>query len=289
MRDGGDLDLLMSMPDLLDFVEKQDIDASPVSKTKFSGTWCGGAVHMHVARPFSLLQDLLEMARGDIISVMGQNLFLPTLDWLYTIKMSHRYQAYDPGFLKTMRDIREMRYAGAQLADYGWLMFREHELETEVDAWGFEDIQVSRSSVFAQDRGRDPYDREELLELVKIGAEAMSDFYTDDAGSVVHGAWERFDKEAKVNAVVEECYVLALERCLIRKPTCVSPDTAFLMALEAMCTDESDDDFREFAWENFHAIVKASNNDYLSKFLKAVDAGTLVKPTAKTPELETQV
>ena len=77
MRIDGDIDLIMEMPDLLDFVEMHGIDSAPVTKTKFVGKWCGTMVEMEVAWPGASAEMLLDRVTGKSIEMMGEKLFLP--------------------------------------------------------------------------------------------------------------------------------------------------------------------------------------------------------------------
>ncbi len=273
VRTDTDIDLIMTMGDLLDFVEENGVDAAPISKTKFVGKWCGALIEMEVAWPDSTAEWLLDQITGDVIDLMGQKLFLPDLDWLYTIKMSHRFLADSPHFLKTMRDIRDMRSAGAKIADEVWLEARELETYTKLRP----KLNVSKDTFFAEGRERFPYDHDQLHELVKVLHKPAYEYYKGDGKEVWSDKekWNACNEYVKQAGVLEECYVLALERCLIPHPGKVTPAVAFRMALEKVCTSITSGYFREYAWENFNSIVARSNDFYHDRFLRAVKDGTL--------------
>lgn len=72
----------------------------------------------------------------------------------------------------------------------------------------------------------------------------------------------------KVNMVLEESYVLALERCLIpifygdfNVPTFI-PDEAFKYALTRVASNLTSGAFRKFAANNFYDIYMSYNKDY---------------------------
>lgn len=271
-----DIDFIVTMGDMMDFVEEHGVEASPEHKTKFVGKWCGALVSMEIAPPGSAAEELLDQVTGNPIELMGQKIFLPELDWLYTIKLSHRYVEDPRNFQKTMQDIHDMRSAGAKIADKSWLKFRETEILASPRPKRNRD---NRSSLFSDDAGPLPFNRKDLYEIVKIGSKPAHQHLGDSVGVwCAKRQWEGCSDEIKQAAVLEECYVLALERCLISRGSGVSAWGAFGMALEAVCTTATSDHFREYAWENFGTIRPRANLEFYAKFLDARKNGTLVRP-----------
>lgn len=265
MRIDGDIDLIMEMPDLLDFVEDHGIDAAPFSKTKFVGKWCGTMVEMEVAWPGSCAEMLLDRVTGKVIKMMGQNLFLPDLNWLYTIKMSHRYLKNSPHFRKTMDDVHAMRKAGAQIADEEWLAARE----AETYSYATPKLDVSKEHFFAEGARQFPHDHDSVHWAVKtLGEKPAYLHYKADDKEVWcdKEKWDACAESTKQAGVIEECYVLAIERCLVPHPGKVTPETAFLLALEKVCTSITSGYFREYAWDNYDKIVAAAPMDYFQRF-----------------------
>lgn len=254
-REGGDIDLILEMPDLLDFVEQWGIDAAPISKTKFLGKWCSCPTEMEVAWPGSTGQSLLDRVEGEVIEWMGQLLFLPTLDWLYTIKMSHRYLKDSPHFLKTMRDIHAMRAAGAKIADEEWLAAREAETYTHKRPF----LNVSKETFFAEGSKKFPYEHDSVHWAVKTLNTKPAYLYYKSKDAEVwcdKALWKACSEHIKLAGVIEECYVLAIERCLVPFPGKVKPADAFAMALKKVCTSITSGFFREYAWENYEQVIK---------------------------------
>jgi hypothetical protein len=77
----------------------------------------------------------------------------------------------------------------------------------------------------------------------------------------------------KLYGVLEESYVLALERAVI--PLNVSADRAFEIALEKVCTSITSGWFREFAWENYDEVKKLYHESYVNKFNIALVVGKI--------------
>ncbi len=88
--------------------------------------------------------------------------------------------------------------------------------------------------------------------------------------------WDKLDYETKLWSVVEEAYVLAIERSQVPYPT-TDPRKSFLMALEKVCTSITSGWWREFAWENYYDALGKFDPNYMAKFRRGVNEG-IVKP-----------
>ncbi len=274
MRIDGDIDLIMEMPDLLDFVEIHGIDSAPVTKTKFVGKWCGTMVEMEVAWPGASAEMLLDRVTGKSIEMMGEKLFLPDLDWLYTIKMSHRYLKNSVHFRKTMKDIHAMREAGAKIADEQWLAARE----AETYFYSTPKLDVPKDDFFAEGAGQFTFDHDSVHLAVKtLNTKPAYLYYKSDDKEVWcdKTKWDACSEHIKQAGVIEECYVLAIERCLVPHQGKVTPETAFLLALEKVCTSITSGWFREYAWENYEQILKLAHMGYYARFASRVKAGAV--------------
>jgi hypothetical protein len=93
--------------------------------------------------------------------------------------------------------------------------------------------------------------------------------------------WNKFSFEKKAKCVLEEAYVIALERRIIPMlngcGTIVSSKKAFDWALMRICTNLCSGWFRQFATDNYTEIIKYYNPDYVKKFLKAESDGKITK------------
>jgi hypothetical protein len=83
----------------------------------------------------------------------------------------------------------------------------------------------------------------------------------------------------QIRCVLEEAYVIALERAIVPMLYLgggfTDADRAIKWALMRICTNLTSGWFREFALENYPTIYRTYNADYVSQFLQAVDAGTI--------------
>ena len=93
--------------------------------------------------------------------------------------------------------------------------------------------------------------------------------------------WEKFTFEEKCKCVLEEVYVIALERKMIPmmfgKAEYISAEEAMKWSLMRVCTTLCSGWFREFATNNYFRILEYSNPKYVELFLKKYDDGIINK------------
>lgn len=93
--------------------------------------------------------------------------------------------------------------------------------------------------------------------------------------------WEKFTFEEKCKCVLEEAYVIALERkilpMLFGKGLYFSSKEALEWSLMRICTTLCSGWFRQFATDNFFRIKEYIDNSYVEKFLAAYQNGRINK------------
>jgi hypothetical protein len=93
--------------------------------------------------------------------------------------------------------------------------------------------------------------------------------------------WNQFTFEKKAKCVLEEAYVIALERKIIPMLNgcgeIISSKKAFDWAIMRICTTLCSGWFRKFATDNYIEIIKYYNPDYVKKFLKSESDGLIKK------------
>lgn len=209
---------------------------------------------------------------------LGWGCTIVDLDVLYTLKMSHRYKKNSPHFLKTMRDIQLMRKYGAQIPEFlkEWLVKREKETYN----YPHPNLNQSKGSFFDPNQGINyVYDHDSIHEAMKHLDKPAYAFFKEDTKEVKCSQSKFNDCSFGVQlcSVLEESYVLALERSQIPFKGQIEPKKSFLIALEKVCTSISSGWWREFAWENYDRVLKIYNDRYVEKFWNAVEKGE-VKP-----------
>jgi len=85
--------------------------------------------------------------------------------------------------------------------------------------------------------------------------------------------FDRLPFENKVQSVLEEAYVIASERYLLKDD--ISPRDAFIKALRRICTTLCSGFFRSFAIDNYFDIVSGYDQGFTSKVINAYNKGEL--------------
>jgi hypothetical protein len=96
--------------------------------------------------------------------------------------------------------------------------------------------------------------------------------------------WRIFPYEHKCQCVLEEAYVIALERKILPMifggGKGYTSDEAFDWALMRICTTLCSGWFREFATKNYFIVKKLYNNEYVEKFLTEYKNGNIKRQTS---------
>ena len=274
-RTPKDIDLIGTYNDVMDFV-------SNVGPVKACYPIQGGAkyvvkteqdiIEAEIAWPGSLAERLLAHIS---VETPANYLAIPSLDVLYTLKMSHRYLKNSPHFLKTMRDIHLMRSFGAKVHDPVFLKDREKETY----AYNHPKLNTTKDNFFTGDGVRYVYDHDTIhLAVAHLGKPAYR-FYQPETSqvNVARSMFFAQPDEIRLYGVLEESYVLALERSHIPYGARVAPKKSFDMALMKVCTSITSGWFREYAWEHYDRVQALYDERYVGRFWGAVSSGA-VKP-----------
>lgn len=209
--------------------------------------------------------------------------YYPIKDIIYAVKMSHRYLRNSPYFNKTMNDIHYLRRLGASMDSLllDWCKRREKET---LD-YSHPSLKKNKKDFFSNDGINYIYDHDDIHKAVAIGTRpAYLEYACDD--SEVLSSRSKFDAQSyrvKLNGVIEESCVLALERMLIPNSNSLldfvkDSDRAFDIALKKVCSSITSGWFREFAWENYYNArytYYTYHKDYIYKFIKKLDKGEI--------------
>ena len=238
-------------------------------------------LEVEIAWPGSTGEELLGwvgLHYGDEISYAPSEVCL-------ALKLSHRFKKNSVHFEKTRRDILTMRKAGITVSPnlQPWLLKRTSETNKNK----LPRLNQRKDGFFDPSQIRYIYDHDSIHLAVARGEDglpAYTKFHADGAEvKVDREKWEKLDDTIKLNAVIEESTVLALERHQI--PTGLTthdPSLSFRLALQKLCTHISSGWFREWAWEHYDDALAEFNKDYTNLFNDALRRG-VVKPYASSP------
>ncbi|AFL47535.1 hypothetical protein ZZ1p0078 [Acinetobacter phage ZZ1] len=240
---------------------------------------CDGVI-FEITHPLDYTDDtstsnllLLSSYWKEYTTINGVICKVAPLDVLFMLKWSHRYLKNSPHFRKTMVTIRNLQKIGAKVYDEEWLKLREKETYD----YSHPKLNVSKSDFFNSNFAY-VYDHDSIHNAVKV-LDRPAYMYYMEYDQEVKSSREKFfaqPREIQLLGVLEEAYVLAIERVLIPNNFNVKPRQAFDMALEKVCTSITSGWFRQFAWENYELVSRMYDGIYVDKFILARDSDKLI-------------
>lgn len=249
---------------------------------EFEVAWDGSSAAMllDICEEDRRVHKISNLSRGTL-DFWQQEFRVALLPTLYALKMSHRYLRNNPHFKKTMDHIHQMReLLGSSDIDpklVEWLAFREKETYN----YAHPNLKQSKGDFFADDKVPYKYDHDTIHLAVKMFDKPAYEYFKAD-GAQVQCSQEKFNAlsdELKIAAVLEESYVLALERCLIPEDFRPNPHKAFTIALEKVCTSITSGWFREYAWENYNRVMEKFDIAYVLDFKHGLESGIVKEVT----------
>lgn len=215
------------------------------------------------------------MQESDTVCLAPGKLYVPSLDVLYLLKMSHRHKKDSPWFKKTMDDILALRKLGAKIRPEHQKYYEQRQRDTYHNT--LPKLNQSKKDFFSEDQVPYVHDHDATHWAVKFLAKPAYMFFKEDESEVAvsREMFEALPEEIKLYSVVEEAMVLAIERALTPFPDGMNPKQAFDFALSKCCTSIASGFWREFAWENYYAVQELYDDTYHEKFKKALDEGKI--------------
>lgn len=218
------------------------------------------------------------------------DLFIALPETLLFLKKSHRFLKNSPHFEKTRQDIKALEahiantIPSCDVPDLSSILTPElmEMREKETYTYKHPSLMQSKKNFFGEDANRYKYDHDEThLAMAHMGVPAY-EYFKEDAAEVMCSK-DRFfacDKSTQLFAVLEEAYVLAIERSQV--PFCgqITPKESFTIALTKICTSITSGWFRSFAYDHYDEVMALYDDDYVSRFWAAVESN-LVKETVK--------
>jgi hypothetical protein len=246
-------------------------------------------MEIEVAWPGSTGEHFMELVKNDPRSLYD-DVWAPCVEALYALKMSHRYLKDSPHFLKTRTDIlwfRDVLKVPKEIDPYYATWFKRREKETY--DYGHPNLSQKSSKFFSGDGIQYVWDHDTIHEAMKVFGKPAYKYFQVDEVKVDRERFNALADTIKLASVYEEAVVLALERSQIPYDFKPDPRWSFLKALEKVCTSITSGWWREFAWENYDAVLSLYTDlerytTYPAVFHEAVDAG-IIRPGKDHPTL----
>lgn len=250
----------------------KDKNIAIISKEK--GIW-----DFEIAHPGSsgaLLVDLVKEHGLSKLVDKTYDMWAVNPDIAFALKKSHRFLKDSPHFLKTMYDFKYLRdKMGCKVPEVlnEWYVKRTKETYN----YSHPKLNVSKADFF---KDIYKYDHDSIHENVRHLEHPAYWYFKEEKAEVKCSKklFEQQSEEIKLFSVLEETYVLALERSQIpnRNNPLWSPKKSFEYALFKLCTSISSSWWRDYAYNNYFNVIQLYDPKYAENFFKKADAG-LVK------------
>lgn len=216
---------------------------------------------------------MVRLVEGNSESIQTPFGWVPNLDMLFTIKASHRYLKNSPHFWKTVVDYHTLKRMGCTIRPEYQDFFKLREKETYT--YAHPKLNVKKDEFFQDDGIQYVWDHDDIHKSVARGEAPAYTYYMKDGAQVACDKSKFFTlpQEVRLNGVVEEAAVLAIERSLVPHPGIKTPEEAWRFALAKVCSSITSGWFREFGYENLPDIIKMYPAGYWEKFQADCDAG----------------
>lgn len=227
------------------------------------------------------LQDFIMADPGTVYDEVS-DMYIPSFNLLYMLKMSHRYLKDSAHFEKTRKDILLMRKCGAVLQEDHLVFYAQRMKDTYV--YSLPKLNTTKEDFFNESKTGVVYtwQHDSIHEAVKHLDQPAYQYY---AGGEVWSdmrVFQALPESIKLLGVLEEALTLAAERSQLAFPDNeIDVKWSFDKALEKVCTSITGGKFREFAWESYdkvQALYSGVGYDYMERVRKGIENGT-VKPS----------
>lgn len=279
-RRPGDLDLICTEEEMLSFCLRYGLIAVAQASARHFVAEAPkyGHIDFTVTNGHDSDYEYLTYANREhfhVFPIYQDYAMLAPVEVLYSIKRSHRFRPRnwekhirDYHLLKSMAHFDRLPELTKQRTAE-WKAHKSPSLQKTKDEFFKDDVS---NHVFIHDEIHLVMAHEELpmYERIKVDADkvtcAKDKFFALD-----------FDRQCK--CVLEEAYVIALERGIIpmlfEGKKLADAESAMQWALMRICTTLTSGWFREFSVENYPAIWTMYDRQYVNKFLSAVESGRI--------------
>lgn len=222
----------------------------------------------------AMLMDLVEK---DPVSLKTKFGLVPSFNLLFALKCSHKYLKNSPHFWKTALDYHRMKQAGAEILPEHQAFLKLREKETY--NYAHPKLNVNKKDFFKGDQVSYIYDHDSIHMTMAIGDRPAYTLFAKDGEEVKSDKNKFFalPEEVRINSILEESYVLALERSQIPYPDKMVPKDSFRLALSKVCSSITSGWWREYAYENIFRAAKLYDDQYLEKFKRGIQTGVVKK------------
>lgn len=238
----------------------------------------GGIDEIEVAWEGSTAEALLKLiTEHDELVTKKEDYLVAKPNLIFALKKSHRYLRDSPHFLKTMLDYRHLRECGCEVPSVlkDWYKQRVKEIYW----YKHPNLNVDKKDFFQDDGVPYIFDHDTIHQAMAHYEKPAYEYFQDEDAEVKcsRKLFEECSEDIRLHAVLEESYVLALERSQIPSPGVWTPRKSFETALMKVSSSITSGWFREYAYEHYFDVRKLYNDNYVDVFWEGVNSGIVRK------------
>lgn len=192
------------------------------------------------------------------------------------LKETHKYLRNSPHFEKTRRDILMLRGWGYKVPACLKEWSRKRR---ELTYWyKHPSLKQSKQDFFVDSFYK--WDHDDIHKSVAFYHQPAYEFYKKPDAEVEcsRDLFFQVKEEIRLAGVLEECFVLALERHQIPNDFEPNPDISFKIALQKVCSSITSGWFRKYAWDKYDEVLEIYSSfagQYVEKFKKDLSHGKI--------------
>lgn len=273
-RTPKDYDYIATIEEVREFIaENLDVARRVKSTDDIVSCFINSTLYeFHIAKPGSALEGYLKHNDGREFADMST---------LYSIKLGHIH--FPVSQLKFTKHINDLTLLGALLSRNDKLehLTKKHYVDTEQRLGKLKTPGLSmKPSRFFDQSDKHVirwFDHDDIHRVVAKKEKPMYSYMQQDPdlAQCSKALWLKFPTLDKIQCVLEEAYVIALERKIIPMifggASYCDSETAFDWALWRICTNLCSGWFRRFAIDYYAEIMAYHNLNYASDFFDALD------------------
>lgn len=276
-RSPGDTDVICSEVEMLWYLDDLGVACEQTGANHYVARTAKGR---HMEFEIATIDSSGDRYLYEVGRTLGQIMIAP-LDVLLSIKKSHLYIPRKK-WKQHMQDYHLMKSWGVVDTYSGVTKLRRKEHENLKTP----SLNKTADEFFDDHVSNKTFIHDEIHTVMAHQEKPMFEYIKVDP-ALVKCSKDKFwalTPEQRIQCVLEEAYVIALERGIIpmlfEGKKVAESESAFDWALFRICTTLTSGWFREFAAENWPAIREAYDRGYATKFLTAVDEGKIrrIKP-----------
>jgi hypothetical protein len=263
---------------MIDFCDERELG---YEELKHSHYISHGTVYKHIEFQIAEKSPAVAAYLANPKSYSGitfDGMLVATPEMLYSLKRSHRFLARH--WEKHIRDYHILKtlVSGVDIMPEITKLKSDETKHTKKPP----SLNKTKDEFFKDDVSNHTFEHDDIHRVMAHRERPMFEYIEDSLNGTVKSSKEKFfqlTREEQIQCVLEEAYVIALERgilpMLYEGKKLADAKTAIQWSLMRICTTLTSGWFREFAVENYPYIVNSVDPRYVEKFLYFVDSGQI--------------